>query len=186
MPKEDRIHGGGKPYTEELWITQTAAQLKLAIGQRTLQRMIKAGKIQVRREQRPGRSAETLCYLPDVERLTPAKPAPVFRDEEEATQQLAPANIQANPSQLIGLLTAIAGAIHETPTTAKIEPSSRRWITLQEAESRSGLSARFLKRAIREGSLKPAAKDGRTWKVATEALDTFQPGNSQNPDPKCI
>ena len=136
---------------EEQWPTKKQAAQLTGISVRTIERHIAAGKIEARPTDRG-----IVCNPADLEQLRggllPAIAAPP----------------QAAPQA--GELASIVGTLlrHWQPPPIE-DPELYRFLTLEEAAAESGLSTRFLQRAIRAKQL-PVIRDGRAHKVSRRSL----------------
>lgn len=150
------------------WLTKAEAAARLQTSTRTIERYISRGEIETRSRKRPGRKPEPVCNPDDVERLAPhAHVMPARSLAPLAPRQ--PAAALAPATQAPDALAMLAAFAQAMAAPRNGQPATR-FLTLEQASEASGLSQRFLRRAIASGDL-PAVKDGRAWKVRREDLD---------------
>jgi len=163
------------------WLSKPAAAARLAISERTLERMVAAGKgPQSRQRTRRGKRPETVYNPQDVETLADAAGVQPFvmAPEPSAPQNAAVARTADGiPPALAGVLSVIE-RLAQMAQRPSIEPASglsSLWLTLDQAAAYTGLSRAFLKRLVDDGKL-PAIRD-RATKVKREHLDLLEFGD---------
>ena len=158
--------------TAEAWMTKSEAMAALQKSERSLDRLVTAGKVERRtrpREGNPPRPPEPVFNRADIDRLTAIEPFPM---EPADDRQLAPRERTDPALKVIAQLLAAVVAQSRTPA-AQLPPPTQ-WLTLQAASQVSGLSTRLLRKLIHEGRL-PALADGRrTFKVRRDELEAFR------------
>ncbi len=172
------------PHMSE-WITKEQAAEELKISTRTLERHIRAARIETKKEQRPGRTPEVLCRSKDVDALRPdtflmpaAAAAPLATRATAATATATtPATPQLSESQALTLAALKALATITTRPAEAVSKIDRPWLSVDEAAARSGLSRRLIRKLIGAGDI-VAVKDGRAWKVLQESLLKWKPANT--------
>jgi len=161
------------------WLTKAEALRALKVSERSLDRMVTAGKVQKQTRPRPGRPPEPLFNASDIERLTAREAFAIQPAGEPGAKQLAPS--PAAPSlplpAFLAILDQLGGARSLAPAAqaCAIAPA---WLDLESASAHSGLSARLLRRLITTGDL-PALKDGRAWKVCRDDLAALRASNTK-------
>lgn len=147
------------------WLTKQEALSMLGKSERSLDRLVAAGKVQKQTRQRDGRTPEPLYNRADLERAT-AIPAFEMPATGNGGQPLAPRDAQpltqrADP----GMLALIASATRLLAASPR-DPgvSAPLWCGIAEASQLTGLSERLLRRLIRTSQL-PALRDGTAWKI---------------------
>ena len=141
--------------TPDEWLTKPAAARLLGTSIRTIERHIAAHRIGTRPDAATGRP---LCNPEDVRKLLPSWQPALFAPAAERTTPAA----TAAPAELLSALL----------TTLRRPQPAGRFLTLEDAAGRCGLSSKFLGKAIRAGQLR-ALRDGRQWKVHSKSLTRF-------------
>jgi hypothetical protein len=154
------------------WPTKQQAAAELQISERTLERHIKAGRVETKKEKRSGQMPATLCNPDDVARLR--QPAHVM-----PTLAAPPAPAPERQAEPAGAL--IRKAIEQLATIATPVPTAPQniapWLRLEDAAANSGLSRRLLKSLAESGQI-AAIKDGRTWKISWQHLRIWRPSKT--------
>jgi excisionase family DNA binding protein len=171
-PSDDDDAGG--PLTGpdiSTWPTRHEAAQLCAVSLATVDRWIAAGKITTSKRPRPGLKPEIVCNPADVRAYVPSMPAfPAYLTDSTAlatTQQqpaaAAPATIQP---EMFALFAHLASEIARA-----VSPPSRpqRFLTLEEAAQATGLTITYLRRRIKDGTLR-AVNDGRSTKIRESDL----------------
>jgi len=155
---------------QSAWVSKSDALKLLAVSERSLDRLVTAGKVEKQTRPRANRVPEPVYNRADIERITAVEPFPVGAAGSQALERSGDASL---PQQVERLLQ-IARAVAVLPTPAQNPaPSSPRhwgWLTLDEASERCGLSAKLLASLIRKRLL-PALKDEKVWKIHALDLD---------------
>ena len=157
---------------ERHWLTKEEAATILGCSTRAIERRAAAGQLATRGAQRHGKRPATLYDAGDVERVRLEMLETQRRPSELAAlgPALSPAAGQVStvPSIIATLVTALrdGSAIAAQPT--------RQWLTPEELAVGSRLSPRLLRRLASSGQI-VAVKDGREWKIASDALDGWSP-----------
>jgi excisionase family DNA binding protein len=159
--------------TSAAWLTKTEALQQLAVSERSLDRMVTAGKVQKISRPREGRTPEPMFNRGDIERAS-AVDAFAMPDAGDGGKQLAPRDTLAlpHPAQL-RMLAELAGATLRqlaAPPQPEASATAPVWMTIPAASAHCGLSARLLRKLIGTGQL-PALRDGRAWKVHRVDVD---------------
>lgn len=161
------------------WLPKSEAAARLGISERTLDRLISAGKgPECRNRPRPGKKPEPVYNPADVDALVEAanKPA-IFAASSPigpaSTTALAPAGGSSMPP---GLATALRfidqlATIAQRPRLDPPVPAATPWMTIDQAAAYTGLSVTFLRRLVRSGEL-PSVRD-RSTKVRRTDLDNL-------------
>ena len=155
------------------WPTIAQAAATLQVSTKTLERKIKAGEIEAQHRPRGretgsakrGIRPATVVNPHDIERLKP--PAFVLPPSQLSNEVLVPASEKIPGPSALDLLAAIARVPNQAHAPA--------WVGIEAAAEVSGLSAAFLKRAAKAGSI-VAVRDKRQWKFQRDALLTWTPG----------
>ena len=138
------------------WQTKAEAVALLGISERTIERMVQAGRIHQVYKHVPGRRPIAVLNPKDIGKVKAEtiKPVPVpvvHEDTDGASRDLVPLSPQNAASHL---LTALASV-----TPQRVPVTSKVYLPLKEASEYSGLPAAYLRRLIGEGTL-PALKTG--------------------------
>jgi len=163
------------------WLTQREAldvleeappELRIGKSERSLTRYARDGEVKTMQRSRPGRPPETLYCREDLERLT-AHRAYLMEatNAPSALVPVAPAGIAASVTQALAIIEAVRST---NAVQAQPSPPVQAWLDLEAASAHSGLSARLLRKLVREGLL-AALRDGKAWKVHREDLDNLRP-----------
>jgi len=168
------------------WLTKSEALRALAVSERSLDRMVTAGKVEKTTRPRPGRTPEPIYKRSDIERLT-TREAFLVPSPTAAESAAAPSAPQAPPQQfpafaalaplLAAVLQQLPRALLPAPDSASA-PAPPQWLDVDAAAEYSGLSTRLVTALIKSGRL-PALRDGRTWKIRRADIDALQ-GDSAN------
>jgi excisionase family DNA binding protein len=158
----------------ESWLTTEQAAQALACSGKTIQRMAARGEIQSGQRHESGRKDATVYHPEDVARIA---------QEKAPRAHLMPA-ANSQPGAMIPAPNAIAPAAaafgnwmeaFRIPPPASPPPASTRFLNIAAAAEYSGLSQRWIRRAIKaeDGRLPalPSIRDGRTAKIRREDLD---------------
>jgi len=138
------------------WIPKPEAARRLGVTERTVDRMIAAGKLERTWRRVPGRR--------DLAVIHPGQLAAL----EAATVQ-APAAASPPPAAADGAIAA-AELIEALDRLARALKPAPLWLTLDEAVEYSGLSRELLKQLIRARKL-PLLRDGEARKVRRRDLE---------------
>ena len=167
------------------WLNKTEALHALRISERSLDRLVTAGKVQKQTRPRPGRTPEPIYHAGDIERLTARTAHEVPGDppggQPFASAPAAPPLALSAFAAMLNQLAAIPGA-HRAGAAADPHTTPA-WLDLEQASRHSGLSARLLRSLIRSRQL-PALKDGRTWKIHREDLAAVRAPAARSAAPK--
>ena len=157
------VHFGGEVVGKEEemdtwkgWKTKAEAVALLGISERTIERMVQAGRIQQAYKRVPSRRPIAVLNPKDIDKVKAETIKPVsvpvpLEDTDGVSRALTPLSSQNNVSHL---LTALASVTPQrVPLTSKI------FLPLKEASEYSGLPMAYLRRLIGEGAL-PALKTG--------------------------
>jgi excisionase family DNA binding protein len=148
------------------WLTKPDAAARLAVCERTLDRMCDRGEGPERRNRpRKGLKPEVVYNPADIDRLA-AIPPHVMPPQNTSVATRPPA---PSADVLTLVLDRIAGAVENRLSTPLPSPVPL-YLTLPQASAYTGLSMAFLRRLIRDGNL-PALRD-RSLKVRRLDLDT--------------
>ena len=138
------------------WKTKAEAVAFLGISERTIERMVQAGRIHQAYKHVPGRRPIAVLNPKDLgkvkaETIKPV-PTPVMHEDADgasgALVPLPPQNIAAS------LLSALTSGV-----ASRVLVPNKLFLTLKEASEYAGLPAAYLRRVIGEGTL-PALKTG--------------------------
>ncbi len=178
--------------TTDSWITKEQAATLLNTSTRTIERHIRAGRLQTTKQRRPGKSPETLVHSADVNALQDgayllSEAQPVTMHPTPSPQGLAKSSgiSEIDLMRLVTQATKAAAEMAAQQTAAtlatiqKAEPATpKAWLLLNEASDRSGLSAGFI-RDLAKNSEIDAIKDGNRWKISLSSLMQWKPrGNT--------
>jgi excisionase family DNA binding protein len=138
------------------WKTKAEAVALLGISERTIERMVQAGRIKQAYKRVPNRRPLAVLSPKDLDkvRAETIKPmsAPVpHEDTDGASRALAPRSSPNNASHLLSALASV--------TPQRVPVASKVFLPLKEASEYSGLPMAYLRRLIGEGTL-PALKTG--------------------------
>ncbi len=138
------------------WKTKAEAVALLGISERTIERMVQAGRIHQAYKHVPGRRPIAVLNPKDIskvkaETIKPVSVPVTHEDTDGASGALVPL-----PSQnaAASLLTALASA-----TPPRVSVLNKLFLTLKEASEYAGLPVAYLRQVIGEGTL-PALKTG--------------------------
>ena len=138
------------------WKTKAEAVAFLGISERTIERMVQAGRIRQAYKHVPGRRPIAVLNPKDLGKVKAetVKPVPIpvtHEDADGASGALVPL-----PSQnaVANLLAALASG-----TPQRVSLLNKLFLTLKEASEYAGLPAAYLQRLIGEGAL-PALRTG--------------------------
>ena len=161
------------------WLTKPEALSLLGKSDRSLDRLVAAGKVQRTTRARDGRSPEPLFHRADLERVTAVT---AFEVQSERVDEINRQNAVAlrrppdeplfsagSLSELTALLNLVKG-----PAAPPVPVPPTLWCTVDEASERTGLSAKLLLRLIKGGKL-PALRDGHKWKICRSDLHNIEP-----------
>jgi excisionase family DNA binding protein len=151
----------------EPWLTKAEALQLLNVSERSLDRLVTAGKVEKRTRPAAGRMPEPIFNRADVERITaiPAHPMPDTGTQLERAPQAFP-----SPAMLAQLADFASATRLLAPPPAAIATA---WLTLDEASTYTGLSAFLLRKLIRAGRLL-ALRDRKLWKIHRSDLDNIR------------
>lgn len=181
-----QISNGAAPAA---WLTKPEALRALQISERSLDRLVTAGKVQKQTRPRPGRTPEPIFHAGDIERLA-TRAAHTMPEVSPGGQPLA--SSPAAPPLALAAFTAILQQLAATPGALRALPPADpqsasapapAWLDLEQASRASGLSARLLRSLIRSRQL-AALKDGRAWKIHREDLAAVRAQPAAAPKPK--
>jgi excisionase family DNA binding protein len=146
------------------WLTKAQAAERLAISERTLDRLGKKGP-ERRLRPRPGKKPEPVFNPVDVEAMAP-------KEEAHVVPYAAVSRGAGLPEPTLGVALAFT-AIEKVAERLAIRGPERwkPWMTIAEASEYSGLSESFLRRLVRESQL-PSVRD-RAVKVRRADLDNL-------------
>ena len=172
--------GGASPELAE-WLTKQEAADKLKTSVRSIERRIAAGEIEAKRRRKPGPKLqyETVVNPADVGDLMP--PAHIMPTGEPApatsAQRPEPAGSALNSTNIYDFFQTLLATLATSATAPRqVATAEKRWLTLAEAATRSGLSERFLGRLCKTQAIR-AVKDSGDWKVDRLSLDAYQPSS---------
>jgi excisionase family DNA binding protein len=160
------------------WIRKPEALAILGVSERSLDRMVNAGKIEKQLFPRPRRTPEPMYRTSDIDKLT-ARQGILLEDSPGGIGGGSPVRTAAAPAQqqFPALLTpgALAPLFAAIEFARSVPPRQQpQWLDLEAAAAATGLSKKFLRSLIRAGTL-PAFKDGRNWKCSREDLSRIRP-----------
>jgi len=157
------------------WLTKQAAAHAIGVTTKSVERFVQAGQIQQARWQRDGRGPLLAVYHPtDVARVASERrqgsPAPFLvpaaadmpaNGNGHGAGELARVAPAPAPGDdvLRALFAAALRAVSETSQTSAL------FLTVDEAAAVSGLTARDLRQAIRNGELPARHKEQRSWRT---------------------
>jgi excisionase family DNA binding protein len=129
------------------WITKAEAVSLTKISLRTMEREISLGNIRTKQRRQVGRRSVTVLHPEDVERLrkdfTPLSAAEADSDGEQQSSQLP--TLKGQSVSLAALLDYMRPLIAGKPA----------FLPVKEAAEYIGLPEGYLRRCIKEGTLKP-------------------------------
>jgi excisionase family DNA binding protein len=142
------------------WPTKREAANRASVSLRTIERAIKAGRIEARPSPRG-----LLCNPQDVAALQPAA-KPAIAPPQEQQQQ------PAGSESIASIVATLAALLSQRQRAALPDPAELRFLTLDQAAAEAGLSARYLLAAIKDGKLS-ALRDRRAWRISRRALQRW-------------
>jgi excisionase family DNA binding protein len=152
------------------WLTKPEALAALNKSERSLDRMVSAGKVERRtRPQGQGKPPQAIFSRADIERASAVEAFPM----PENGNQMATVHTNGARNDLaIGqLLAAVVTQMQTQFAPTPRQPAGRPlWLTLKDAAAYSGLSAKLLRELIASDRL-PAVRDSRQWKIRREDLE---------------
>jgi excisionase family DNA binding protein len=151
------LSGPGAPE----WIPIPAAAALLRCSPRSIERHVKAGRIESRDEPRLGKRAERFVLRRDVEALLPR----AFISPSPAAA--VPADELAVRGQI---LSALVRALEPGAIAPAAPPPDPLFVSVDRASAITGLSRRFLRRLISDGVLS-STLDGRRVRVRRRDLE---------------
>lgn len=162
-----------EPAVDAQWITKAEALKELKKSERTLDRLVTAGRIQKQMQQRANRPPEPLFYRADVKRLTAVNG--FLLEPENAGKQVSRPALPFSTESLGALAQLFAAVLQMQSTAPAVSPKApmARWLPVKEAAAYLGLSVRMVRTLITGGFL-PALRDGRILKVRREDLDALE------------
>jgi hypothetical protein len=156
------------------WPTEAEAAAMLGTSVKTISRYASQGKIEILKRPRPGKKPENVCNPQDVEKLKPT--AHVMPESGLALVPNGNHPVRRASSEFVPLVPAL-GALIETISTAiqtmRTEPdgNGKLWLTIEEAQSYSGLCRKDLLRLCRDGKLEARKSPG--WRIRRASLEAF-------------
>lgn len=162
-------------HDDPAWITKKQAIEILQKSERSLDRLVTAGRVQRQRRQRDGMSPEPLFNRADIDALTAVEGFPM----QNADQQIAPSRVATDPLPLMAQLALSVLQAQAAPAPAALLAPPR-WLSVESAAGYCGLSPRLIKKLISDGRL-PALRDGREWKIRRVDLDALD-AQTQQPE----
>jgi excisionase family DNA binding protein len=158
------------------WLTAEQAAAAMGISERSLYRMTSDGGVPEKRERpRPGKKPEPVYKPEDVDAFVEAKLAKL--GQGRVIPQAWPAPVPYGPpgpapDAYSGAPPALAEFFESIKKLSQLAlPPPEKYLTIEEAVERTGLSRTRLWRAIRAKEL-PTIRDG-SRKVRTSDLDNF-------------
>ena len=157
----------------EHWHDKKEAASLTGMSVKSIERLAARGEIQQAERPRPGQRPATVYNPDDIARIAAERAPAPFVMPPEKTSVSQPGSIQGaamTPAQrpdMAAFGTFLEAFRQEVKPKAK-QPT--RFVELEEASEISGLSRRYLRTAVKAGTL-AAVRDGRTWKVRREDLD---------------
>jgi hypothetical protein len=140
------------------WLTKRQAAHALATSEKTVDRYVTQGLLQVAYRPTPGQRPAAV-YPPDQVKELVAKYRRVIVAEEMPATAAVERSGSGSEAQALTLYAAMLQQLVQRPA----DPPAPLWVTLDQAAAISGLSVGYLRRAIKEGQL--AAVRDRNWKV---------------------
>lgn len=165
---------------DQAWISKAEAMKALNKSERSIDRMVKAGKIERRERPRPPKAPEPIFSRADVEREGAV--TGFLISEPEADSRVSPQPPMSRGHGELGalaqMLMAFIAHVQARPERLALPPAPLpQWLGIKASAQYTGLSKQLIRRLIRAGKL-PALRDGQTWKIRREDLEALR-GASQ-------
>lgn len=158
------------------WPTKAECAKLLGCSAATLERMAKAGKLEVRYREVPKRRPEAIYNPTEIDRLIGERNPPFVAPPGSAMMLNNPGNVSADAVReaLLSLPLLVrdrdGAAAPEAASTPRVALSSKLYLTIDEAVEYSGLPASYLHRMIRGGGLLHVKAD-RWLRISRKSLE---------------
>ncbi len=133
------------------YLTRAQAAELLGVSEKTVQRLVRVGKLPQLFRPQNGKPPEAVYNPVDLQRIKAEIPPPLPQPQPRPKARHQPAAVP----------------VPDIPLTEKI------WLTMRETAALTGLPMAVLKRSRDERTL-PAAQFGRTWRVHRPSLMSMQ------------
>ena len=175
------MSAGGAGHELADWLTKQEAANKLKTSVRSIERRIAAGEVEAKKRRKPGPKLqyETVVNPSDIGDLMPAAHVMPAEEIKPAASPKRPDSAPGalNSTNIYDFLQAFLATVATNATVPRqIATVEKRWLTLAEAATRSGLSERFISRLCKAKQIR-AVKDSGDWKIDRLSLDNYQPSN---------
>jgi excisionase family DNA binding protein len=158
-------------------ITKADAARIIGCSTKTIEAMVKAGKLQQTPWRNPATGAVLATYREDdVERIrrerNPEAVTPFVvtsQNHSEPPREAAVARPQPQQGEILQALLAALSANSQRLSEPAVRTSEKLFLTLSEASDFSGLPRGYLHARIKSGDL-PAIKTGAGWRIKREDL----------------
>lgn len=153
------------------WPTKTECTKLLRCSAATLERMAKAGKLEVRYREVPKRRPEAVYNPTEIDRLIGERNPPFVAPAESKGRDINAMIVAALDPNWKAILSARPSAVATAAaSTPRVPLSSKLYLTIDEAVEYSGLPASYLHRMIRGGGLLHVKAD-RWLRISRKSLE---------------
>lgn len=156
------------PVVLDGWLTKGEVMKRTGLSDRTIDRKVEAGEIQMRQQTVPGRRPLPLYSPDDVQRLIDlsinSRPFVMPPDSGPSpAQQLVP--VANDAIQVLGRVLSSVGDIRKNAF------GGRTYLTIDEAAEFTGLPKNVLRKAAQDGDIK--ARKADKWYLRRDSVEAF-------------